>query len=557
MPYIPAKLLYTFLFACQGSAPVYLGLFYSEQLGLKRDQIGLLAAIAPFVSAIACPLWTAVADKTKTHRYIMCIIHTLATIAIVSVMGIPVVVQNIEDTKARNSLTIALAGTASLCFAFFGVPVGPLVDGGVLKILGKNKDQYGRQRMFGSISFGIASSLVGAIADWTQDMNAIFYVYATSSVFFILVAGNTFFKAEKVELISKPFLTRTSSRSSGFRASPSASSDTMEVVTHNEGDGSRARRKVISTFSVQDPEEIESDEDDLLPIRENEIQRLMQFATDSSIIEAVNLSNPPASRRRSSAGGDNISIDSSYSLTEPTPTTFLELIRQPPVFLFFITMMLMGVAINMVVSFFFIFLRDELEASSTLTGMTGLVGAATELLFFFYSRDLIRTIGIKSLIVLGHVLTIVRVFAYTLLPKGASAAWIALALHLLNGIAFSALWGAGVVQADELAPPSLQATSQGVLAAMYAGIGAGLGSLIGGVIYQNFGAKAMFYTVIAVTSFSLELYLEVNTPYGLRSCFKALVRVAHGIWQWIEYKRGRGRVVPRWRAGAIRLDDEE
>lgn len=344
----------------------------------------------------------------------MCIIHTLATIAIVSVMGIPVVVQNIEDTKARNSLTIALAGTASLCFAFFGVPVGPLVDGGVLKILGKNKDQYGkhfrklvlvsydnnwltivggmvciigRQRMFGSISFGIASSLVGAIADWTQDMNAIFYVYATSSIFFILVAGNTFFKAEKVELISRPFLTRTSSRSSGFRASPSASSETMEVVTHNERDGSRARRKVISTFSVQDPEEIESDEDDLLPIRENEIQRLMQFATDSSIIEAVNLSNPPASRRRSSAGGDNISIDSSYSLTEPTPTTFLELIRQPPVFLFFITMMLMGVAINMVVSFFFIFLRDELEASSTLTGMTGLVGAATELLFFFYSRD--------------------------------------------------------------------------------------------------------------------------------------------------------------------------
>jgi hypothetical protein len=41
--------------------------------------------------------------------------------------------------------------------------------------------------------------------------------------------------------------------------------------------------------------------------------------------------------------------------------------------------------------------------------------------------------GIKSLIVLGHILTIVRVFAYTLLPKGASAAWIALGLHLLNG----------------------------------------------------------------------------------------------------------------------------
>ncbi|CAO3663464.1 unnamed protein product [Umbelopsis vinacea] len=409
----------------------------------------------------------------------MCIIHTLATIAIVSVMGIPVLVQHIEEEKARNSLTIMLAGTASVCFAFFGVPVGPLVDGGVLKILGKNKDQY-----------------------------------------------------EKVELIGgpRPFLTRTSSRSSGFRASPSIGSETVE--TNPDSDGSRARRKIVSRFSVQDPD-IESDEDDLLPIRENEIQRLVQFATESSIIEAVNLSNPPASRRRSSAGGDNMSIDSSYSSLEPIPTTFLELIKQPQVFLFFITMMLMGVAINMVVSFFFIFLRDELEASSTLTGMTGLQRR--------------------------HVLTIVRVFAYTLLPKGASAAWIALGLHLLNGIAFSALWGAGVVQADELAPPSLQATSQGVLAAMYAGIGAGLGSLIGGVIYQHFGAKAMFYTVIAVTSFSLEIYLEANTQYGLRSCFKAASRIVHGMWQWIEYKRGRGRVVPRWRAGtgAIRLDDEE
>lgn len=66
------------------------------------------------------------------------------------------------------------------------------------------------------------------------------------------------------------------------------------------------------------------------------------------------------------------------------------------------------------------------------------------------------------MVILGHVLTIIRVFAYTVLPKGPVGANIALGLHLLNGIAFSALWGAGVVQADELAPPSLQATSQGM-----------------------------------------------------------------------------------------------
>lgn len=94
---------------------------------------------------------------------------------------------------------------------------------------------------------------------------------------------------------------------------------------------------------------------------------------------------------------------------------------------------------------------------------------------------------------------------------------------------------------------------------MYAGIGAGLGSLIGGVVYQHFGATAMFYTVIAVTFFSLEIYLEANTQYGLRSAFNATSKILKGVWQWIEYKRGRGRVVPRWRAGtgAIRLEDDE
>lgn len=74
----------------------------------------------------------------------MCIVHTFATLAIVSVMGISVVVQHIESEQDRSKLTVTLVTITSVCFAFFGVPVGPLVDGGVLKILGRNKDQYGK-----------------------------------------------------------------------------------------------------------------------------------------------------------------------------------------------------------------------------------------------------------------------------------------------------------------------------------------------------------------------------------------------------------------------------
>ncbi|KAF1806637.1 major facilitator superfamily domain-containing protein [Mucor lusitanicus] len=558
MPYLAPKLLYTFLFACQGSAPVYLALFYSSQLGLKGDQIGLLVAIAPFISAIACPLWAAIADKTKTHSYIMCIVHTLATIAIVSVMGISVVVQPIVDEVDRNKLTIALVTVTSVCFAFFGVPVLPLVDGGVLKILGRNKDQYGRQRMFGSISFGVASSLVGFITDWTDDMNAIFYIYAFSAICFILVCGNTQFKSERIDdAPHKPYLIRTRSSSTttptlsntatlNKKSSPPIPNRTTSISSSsNTTSNNNNTRRKMKQFQVDPYDEVGIDLDSS-QIRQNEIQRLIQFATESSIIEAVNLSNPPSHRRN----------------TRPPhvdePATLMQLLKKPDVSLFFLTMMLMGAALNMVVSFLFIYLKQDLGASSSQVGLTGLIGSTTELVFFFYSKDLIRMFGIKSLIILGHILTIIRVFAYTIIPKGPTGANIALGLHLLNGVAFSALWGAGVVQADELAPPSLQATSQGVLAAMYAGVGAGLGSLVGGVIYEQYGCNAMFYTVIALTLISLEIYLETNTWCGLSDMMRWLYRTVIHVYQWIQHARGIGQAVPRWSGGGrIRLEEDD
>ncbi|KAI8886988.1 MFS general substrate transporter [Backusella circina FSU 941] len=451
-------------------------------------------------------------------------------------MGISVLIQSRPEAE-RSQLTISLVTLTSVCFAFFGVPVGPLVDGGVLKILGRNKDQYGRQRMFGSISFGVASSLVGFITDWTGDMNAIFYIYACSAVCFILVAGNTQFKSERV-IAPVQFLTAKPPPKTMMASSSSTSRPSILPLE---------TKRTHSAMSVlSDPYDEIGIDLDSSPIRQNEIQRLIQFATESSIIEAVNLANPPSHRRRVVSSGG-----------EREPDTLIELLKRPNVSLFFLTMMLMGASLNMVVSFLFIYLKQDLGASSSQVGLTGLIGSSTELTFFFYSKDLIRLFGIKSLIILGHVLTIVRVFAYTIIPRGPTGASVALGLHLLNGIAFSALWGAGVVQADELAPPSLQATSQGVLAAMYAGIGAGLGSLMGGVIYERYGCNAMFYTVIILTSISLEIYLETNTRYGIRDTTRNVYYGSIRLYSWIQHARGIGQAVPRWSGGRIRLEDED
>lgn len=93
---------------------------------------------------------------------------------------------------------------------------------------------------------------------------------------------------------------------------------------------------------------------------------------------------------------------------------------------------------------------------------------------------------------------------------------------------------------------------------MYTGIGAGLGSLIGGFIFARYGFNPMFYTVIALTCLSLEIYLETNTRCGLSDGIRWLYKTSLRIYIWIQHARGIGQAVPRWRGGGrIRLEEDE
>lgn len=91
---------------------------------------------------------------------------------------------------------------------------------------------------------------------------------------------------------------------------------------------------------------------------------------------------------------------------------------------------------------------------------------------------------------------------------------------------------------------------------MYAGIGAGLGSLVGGVIYEKYGCNTMFYAVIAITLFSLEVYLETNTKCGISDVIRWSYKTSINLYTRIQHARGVGQAVPRWSGGQIRLQDD-
>ena len=50
-------------------------------------------------------------------------------------------------------------------YAFFMAPIFPLIDRSVLNVLGRNRDQYGKQRMWGAVGWGIMGPIAGLLIE--------------------------------------------------------------------------------------------------------------------------------------------------------------------------------------------------------------------------------------------------------------------------------------------------------------------------------------------------------------------------------------------------------
>ena len=68
---LPAKEWCFWISASAACYYAFLPLIYAEVLGLSPSNIGVLCGIAPLVSALATPLWAAVADAGGCHRAVL------------------------------------------------------------------------------------------------------------------------------------------------------------------------------------------------------------------------------------------------------------------------------------------------------------------------------------------------------------------------------------------------------------------------------------------------------------------------------------------------------
>jgi len=198
----------------------------------------------------------------------------------------------------------------------------------------------------------------------------------------------------------------------------------------------------------------------------------------------------------------------SSGVSQHTPTVWQDLgrlLRDLRWRIFLISSLLMAMAISNLYSFMPLLAR-RLGGSSGLIGATFALQSLLEVPILFYGAPILRRLGLERAIVLSMLLFSLRLAAYAWIP---AAIWI-LPLGLLHSVTWGLLTLAYVTYADLLAPPGLQATAQGLHQGVFRGLAFGLGSVVGGVIFDGLGASWLFMLSGATGLLATLLFLSSN-----------------------------------------------
>ncbi|MFW6001193.1 MAG: MFS transporter [Halanaerobium sp.] len=154
-------------------------------------------------------------------------------------------------------------------------------------------------------------------------------------------------------------------------------------------------------------------------------------------------------------------------------------------FLFFI--FILQTSMNANYTYFPIYILDH-GGREFLLGVAMTISSASEILAFLYSDKIIKGYRFSKIIFLISVSFMFRWFALSFFPITA----IILISQLFHSITFGLFFAVGVDYVNKLSGEKFRATGQNIYSAVYMGLSAVSGSLIGGWIYQFFGGEMMY-----------------------------------------------------------------
>ncbi|ESO01429.1 hypothetical protein HELRODRAFT_100690 [Helobdella robusta] len=146
-----------------------------------------------------------------------------------------------------------------------------------------------------------------------------------------------------------------------------------------------------------------------------------------------------------------------------------------------------GFGVGLVFAFLFWHLQD-LGGSPTLFGLASVVNHLSELGAFLFIKKIVAKFGHINVIYAGLLANVVRFLCISYLGN----AWLVLPLEFLQGLTHASVWAAGVSYMTQTIPDEYKPTAQLILQSVHLAVGRGCGTVIGGIFISSFGTASVF-----------------------------------------------------------------
>lgn len=537
---ISPKLLYITISMVFYAVHLFRAKFIQTYLGLTKDRYGEISSIMALVGFLSMTIWSGIADKMVRHRLVLVFLCCASTIA----FEMSFFARSITGSTLRYIMSSIIFSS----YSFFLVGIMPLTDTLTLKILssrpgGFNRDLYGRQRLWGTISYGFTSLVVGSITGNKEiGYSSLFFIVPVFAILSIIII---FMCVPSDNFSVGGFLVLWSS---------SNKSESKIVTKDNEKDDHCKNLSVSEDKTFQnDPSShnhsqvsvsLEEENDSALPHTHHLItHQTERFANQPQVdLESVDQKNAEHCQVQDQISSGNPEDGESHRVTlnrhgsletrkevekefqpdfsQSTETNekvlsekeFKPVFKRPilmllsnPNFMFMLLVVFMtGSARAVMTTFLSAYWDSNMKLSELEIAIASNFGIFLEIVIFLIGPNLIRVCGIYWMLILAQTCMVVRCWAYVLLSENhKNRCLLVWAIELLKGLSFGFAQSAGVKLAADCAPPGLEATAQALYSSVYSQLPTIITAFIGGRM-EN---QLLFIVTACVSSVALLLFI--------------------------------------------------
>jgi PPP family 3-phenylpropionic acid transporter len=127
--------------------------------------------------------------------------------------------------------------------------------------------------------------------------------------------------------------------------------------------------------------------------------------------------------------------------------------------------------------------RNVFKTPSHVTGYALLFSSFGEIVILFFAQQLLKHVGVRTMLLLGQATTVIRVCLYAFIPKSGSQ-YAPLYLDLFKGVSIAFIHIASLSWVSEIAPNDLRATALSIYSGIFTGISGFFAAILGWLI-QN------------------------------------------------------------------------